>query len=242
MFSVEDKYSHTHTRARTHTHSQQVGLQSCSSCIWCTSRREITRSAHAQIPSGWLLPHTVCVRVCVCADLYSHSGFSFSKRFHCLFFQHCSEPPLLHPALNFHRGVNVRPRPLTDALMHTHTHTRTLRVGGLLNAAAFPLLEHQEKPSTYPQPSRPVMWPGGPQLCGGSCGGVLVHPSSLYVPGCRSSGIPRLLRVFRLQEPLTAVWLSFLFFSEEKLPEPGNFLSLCFGNVVLMSLWGVIWI
>ena len=79
---------HTHT----HTHCQQVGLQSSSSCSWCTSRKEITSSAHAQIPSGRLLPHTVvcvcvCVSVCVCvcvclrcvyADLYSHWFFKIS--------------------------------------------------------------------------------------------------------------------------------------------------------------------
>lgn len=34
------------------------------------------------------------------------------------------------------------------------------------------------------------MWPRGLQLCGGSCGG------GLRVPGCRSSGIPRLLWEF----------------------------------------------
>ena len=123
VFSVEDKYSHTHMRAHTHTQSagrfaelQQLYLMHESQ----RNHKVCTRSDPLRMTAA-----THCVCACVCADLYSHSGFSFSKRFHCLFFQHCSEPPLLHPALNFHRGVNVRPRPLTDALMHTHTHTHS---------------------------------------------------------------------------------------------------------------------
>lgn len=84
-------------------------------------------SAHAQIPSGQ--PGLFCVCVCVCwqrgmVDLYSHSLFLFSSTF-CAFSEarvrRWSDPSRLplHPPLNLHSRVNVRPHPLT----HTHTHT-----------------------------------------------------------------------------------------------------------------------